>query len=487
MDKYELHGDRTRSDRIVASRVPGGGRGRAEALALLVAGIAFTTGCGGGDAARPPPDGAEPGEGAAPAAGPADLDVIQLEAEFLPMWESTPAPAADTGTAASPEGPPTMAIYLDVSSPMGGFVPADASPGTGANQFRTVVQWVADHLTRTYTSGTLAWRAVGEDVQPIAEMPRLRRSDFGASASRIDLAIASALADLQSGRSEAAALVTDLLGTGENIPSGALAVLRYLTPWLESASVRAGELHLGILGAKAEYWGVASRSCGLRDGLGCWYSERGQQWRRMEAATPAPFYVVVVGRNSDAITTVLESIRRDAEAQDIETLSELFTAATRPRTARGSCTAFVRDGDRRVRQYSLRLRNNNEYACLRSDPATLTCAFAGLNAPEARLHDSGDGFTLEAMEPGSEDGFEVSAHCDLLRGMDPAPDLLVDLTGTFDAASQPPDWEEWSIETDDQPSFPGGTLQLKYLVEGLRLASDFHQADGVVILRARGS
>ena len=486
MDSYELQGGRARTDRVAGSRVAGGGRGRALPAGLVVAAVVFAAGCGdGGDA--PPPEGADPVEGAAPAAGAADLDVIQLEAEFLPRWESAPSPAADTADGAAPEGPPTMAIYLDVSHPMGGFVPPDGSAGTGANQFRTVVQWVADHLTRTYTAGTPAWRAVGDDVRPIAEMPRLRRSDFGASASRIDLAIASALADLQSGRSEAAALVTDLLGTGENIPSGALAVLRYLTPWLESASVRAGELHLGVLGAKAEYWGVASRSCALRDGLGCWYSERGHEWRRMEAATPAPFYVVVVGRNSDAITTVLESIRADAEAQGIETLSELFTAAARPRVATGSCTAFVRDGDRRNRQYSLRLGDDNEYACLRSDAATLTCAFAGLSASEARLHDSGDGFTLEAMDPDGDGGFEVAARCDLLRGMDPAPDLLVDVTGTFAAASQPPDWEEWSIETDDTPSFPGGTLQLKYLVEGLRLAPDFHQADSVVILRARGS
>ena len=475
MDGYQLRGGRKGRDRVAA-----------RATRLLSAGILAA---GAGTACGPDAPGSDGTDGGgAPASfvrGP-DLDTIRVEAEFMPQWESEPAPppALDDAVAFGDAG--TVTVYLDVSSPMGGFVPVDGAPpseGTGANQFRTVVQWVPDHLTRAYPSATLEWRAVGEDVRPISGIPRMQRSDFAARASRIDLAIGAALADLQSGRSEAAALVTDLLGTGENLAPGPLALLQHLRPWLESALVRSGELHLGLLGAKAAYWGVASRACPLRAGLGCWYSERGGEWRRMEEVAPAPFYVLLMGRDADAITTVLESVRSDAEGQDIEALAELLTAASLPLQAAGTCLAFARDDGQPARQYSLRVQDYREYACVRDEPSALACRFdQGMRPTDAHLVDPLDGVTV--TEGGdSDDEFEIEVECDALPR--PEPDLVVDVEGIFADDSQRPPWDDWSIETDDLFSFPGKTLQLRYFVQDARLAPDFHRADSVLILRAR--
>ena len=488
MDRYQLRGGPKGSDRV-GRGAPGRGRRRragSKAVRLLSAGIAAAvagTACGDG---APRSDGADVGGEPAPFDPGPDLDTIRVEAEFLPQWESAPAPppALDDAVAFGDAG--TVAIYLDVSSPMGGFVPVDGAPpreGTGANPFRTVVQWVPDHLTRAYPSATLEWRAVGEDVRPISGIPRMERSDFAARASRIDLAIRGALADLQSGRSEAAALVTDLLGTGENLAPGPLALLQHLRPWLESTLVRSGELHLGILGAKAAYWGVASRGCPLRAGMGCWYSERGGEWRRMEEVAPAPFYVLLMGRDADAINTVLGSIQGDAEGQDIEVLAELLTSASLPRQTAGTCLAFAREDNQRTRQYSLRVRDYGEYACVRDEPSTLACRFdQGMRPTDARIVDPSDGFAVAGGD-GSDDEFEIGVRCDALPR--PEPDLVVDVEGTFAGDAQRPPWDEWSIETDDLFSFPGKTLQLRYFVQDARLAPDFHRADSVLILRAR--
>ena len=483
----------------------GGGKGLdLVARTLLSAGVLAIVAAACGDGA-PRTDDAEAGDRTAiPTAGP-ELDAIPIAAEFVPRWDSPPttSPDEDAEDPENPENPyaaqvpRTAVIHLDVSRPMGGFLPvgaaAEQQEEVGANQFRTIVQWVPDQLTRAYPTATLAWRLVGEDVRPVSELPRLVRSGFAASASRIDLALGTALAELQSGQSDVAVLVSDLLGTGENLPPGPLALLPHLQPWLESELVRTGELHLGIIGAKAAYWGVESRTCPLRDGLGCWYSERGREWRRMDDVALAPFYVLLMGRDADAMATILESIADDAQGQGIETVTELLTGASRHRNATGSCAAFAWDDDRRTRQYSLRL-DDDQYACVRDEPATLACAFdGGLRPTEVRLTDSTDptdptaGFAVDSDDIGPDGEFEIGVHCEVLRATDPLPDLLVDVRGTFTEDAPPPPWDDWSIDTDDVPSFPRGTLQLRYFVQDVRLAPDHHVTDSLRILRARGS
>ena len=421
--------------------------------------------------------------------GPID-EPFSVEASVHPIWRETPPPEPAVQDSAAPGEPRSLTIYLDMSRPMAGFLPLGAaSPpregSGGTNEFRAVAQWVPDHLTRVYATAALRWRGVGRDIRDLSEYPRFERSLFDATASRLDLAIQEALADLKSGRSEGAALISDLLGTGEL--TGALAVSRYFEGWLNSEGVRTSEFHLGLVGVKASYWGGTSSNCPPRNGIGCWYSERGRGWRRLDDVVVAPFYVLLIGRNAESLSTILESIESDAANTGIETVSELLTAATRPRLAPFTCEAYDPGGEERSRQYALhRDAQSGEYSCVRSDLVRLSCNFGGgfvpYADPGALRGTASGGF---AMAPSSGGGqVEVDVDCGTLRRQEPLPDLVLGFEGNMIGAPAPP-WTEWSIETDDVSEFPGKTLQLRYFIEEIRVLPDGYQAELPPILRGR--
>ncbi len=419
--------------------------------------------------------------------GPID-EPFSVEASVHPIWRETLPPEAPQQDSAAPGEPKSLTVYLDMSRPMAGFLPLGAaSPpregSRGTNEFRAVAQWVPDHLTRVYATAALRWRGVGRDIRDLAEYPRFERSLFDATASRLDLAIQEALADLRSGRSEGAALISDLLGTGEL--TGALAVSRYFEGWLNSEAVRTSEFQLGLVGVKASYWGGSSSNCPPINGLGCWYSERGRGWRRLDDVVVAPFYVLLMGRSAESLSTILESIESDAASTGIETVSELLTAATRPQLVPFTCDAYDPDGEDRARQYALhRDAQSGEYSCVRSDLVRLSCSFGGGFVPnadtDALRNTASGGF---AMAPSSGDGqVEVDVDCGILRSQEPFPDLVLGFDGDMIGAAAPP-WSEWSIETDDVLDFPGKTLQLRYFIEEVRVLPDGYGAELPPILR----
>ena len=87
-------------------------------------------------------------------------------------------------------------------------------------------------------------------------MPRFERSLFDGQWSRLNLSIESILSDFQTGHIEAAALITDLMATGDII--GPLAVSNALSDWLASNDVRSAIFHVGLLAARADYRGLAT-------------------------------------------------------------------------------------------------------------------------------------------------------------------------------------------------------------------------------------
>ena len=412
-----------------------------------------------------------------------------VQAEVYPEWREAPTLEPALPDSAATSEPTSLAIYLDLSRPMAGYLPLDASSppregSGGTNEFRAVAQWVPDHLTRVYSTASLQWRGVGHDIRNLSEYPRLERALFDATASRLDLAIQEALVDLRSGRSEGAALISDLLGTGEL--TGALAVSRYLSDWLDSEGVRTSEFHLGLLGVEASYWGGTASACPPRSGLGCWYSERGRGWRRLDDVAVAPFYVLLVGRDAESLSTILESIEADAASIGIGTVSELLTAATRPRLAPLTCEASELDGEQRGRQYALlRDEQSGEYSCVRNDAVRLSCDFGGSFLPTDVLIGPYRGGVPEGLAIAPPSGVaqvEVDVDCGALRSQERLPDLLLDIEGSV-VRSQAPPWDEWSIETDDLPTFPGKTLQLRYFIEEVRVMPDRYRAELPPILR----
>ena len=468
MDRYGIRSDREGQDRV-ATRVRLHTRTRLGALAALAG---LVSGCGGSDGTSQ------------------TSDEFTLEAEFAPVWPASPPGDPDPPDSMGPSEPKTIVIYLDLSTPMAGFLPLgiSAQPGDaeGTNHFRAVAQWVPDHLTRVYPAATLQWRGVGQGIRDLGEYPQFERSLFDATATRLDLAIREAVSDLNSGRSEAVAVITDMLGTGEL--TGALSVSRYLDPWLASEAVRSGDQHLGLLGVMAAYWGGTASSCPPQGGLGCWFSERGRGWRRLEEVGQTPFYVLLMGRNAESLTTILESVRRDAKGIGIEAESELLTERTRRRTAGMSCGLLASDGE--GRQYALRRDDGGHYSCVRSDRVLVSCGFDEGFRPGALSGSESGGALPEDFDASiaAESGqVEINADCGSLRRQEPLPDLLLDVVGTFAPDSEAPPWNEWSIETDDLPEFPGKTLQLTYFIEEVRLMPETYRAIRLPILRGGGS
>ena len=262
---------------------------------------------------------------------------------------------------------------------------------------------------------------------------------------------------------------------------------RYFEGWLNSEAIRAGEFHIGLVGVNASYWGGTSSNCPPRNDLGCWYSERGRGWRRLDDVVVAPFYVLVIGRSAESLVTILTSIESDAANTGIETVSELLTAATRPQTVPLTCEAYDPGGEERSRQYALhRDAQSGEYACVRSDLVRLSCSFGGGFVAKADVDalrgTTSGGFAMAPSSGGEQ--VEVDIDCGILRSQEPMPDLVLGFEGDMIGAVAPP-WSEWSIETDDVLEFPGKTLQLQYFIEEVRVLPDGYRAELPPILRGR--
>lgn len=468
---------------------------------------AWMIACGGSDGPGSGGEETTTGEGevleprtATPSRPGVTLDELEIEASFRPQWNSTAQlPEIDASDA---DGGSTVSIYLDLSTPMGGFLPVDASRESGANQYRAVVQWVSDHLTGSYPSAVQAWKAVGDDVRDLPGLPLLTRNDFGHSRSRIDLVVREAIADVWSGRSPAAAIVSDLLVTGSDGTVGANELIPILEPWIHSPAGHDGRLHVGLLGVYARYWGAASSTCRIIDGLGCWYSERGREWRRMDAMTPRPFYVLLIGSGAAELDRIMASIDRDvtdgtgAQSDPIQTQHERLTRGSAVRARQGRCVVFedhdYQEPRARARSFSLRLNGDGTYTALRDDAATLACTIDGFRRSEPPVlvrggedgEDAESGFVVPAMWP-DEAEIAVSVYPEFLRDP-PALELTVMVQGRLDFGPQDqhPSWIGWSNSGDDVSEFPATTIRLRELVDGLRLIPDFYEAT-VEVLRGR--
>ena len=400
---------------------------------------------------------------------PLPLKTFELDAEVVPVWKDATAQQPDEKL----DQPDVLDLYLDVSRPMGGFLPMRAGSASG---FRTVVQWVPDHLLRAYgrSEVDLKVRSVGAGIGPPLEatvLQQLDRTLFDATSSRLDQVLAQVLGQLRSGRAEAAALVTDLVGTGES--TGALAVSKHLTEWLESTDVRTCQLHLGLLGAKARYWGAThAQACPVRNGLGCRFSERQNRYVRLDGPAFVPFYVLVFGNSAAKVSDIGEAIRDDATGHGTEARWELLTAGCRTQRTRMTCTAST--GEPATEQYALFREHDGRYRCTRDDTVRLACEFDGGVAP-AQVAVVDDPPAFGARTAASR--IDVTVDCAALRGGSDLPTLRLDIDGTVGEPDDLPAWEDWSTPTDEPPESVGKTLQLKYFIEDVRLRPDKHRIE----------
>ena len=456
------------------------------------------------------------------------VDVLpRMEATARPEWDEPPL----TEALERPEEPSVVEMHLDISYPMAGFLPPP-SRRDDLSTFHVVTQNVAQHMARVYgRAGGVAvgWRGVGHDLRDLPQSPRIRPALFDGRSTRLDLSIESVLADFHSGRAEAAALVTDLMATGEGTGvTGPLTVANTLGEWLRSEDVRSGVFHVGLLGVKAEYGGVTHPTeCPAGPPLGCWYDERLPGFRRLDSVARIPFYVLVLGRGADAVTSVLESLQRGIVEldRDVETQWELLTRGSLGFDTALSCTA-------REPQYALSVDERQQHRCVRNDRVTLFCDFENGFQPDtgrgiwdrAPSGDSGDGQTPAAQDAGGNgsapataelpeplslrvDGtrLDIDLDCARLR-VTPLPDaglaLRLDVTGTVDdttadwsvrlwaqqstgdtTVDNVADWSDWSTEL----AALGKTMHLDGFVDAIRIEPDRYRVALPVILRFQGS
>ncbi len=360
------------------------------------------------------------------------------------------------------------------------------------------------------------WVGVGHQLRNLGVRPQIERGAFDGRSTQLDQSMARMLGDLRTGRAEAAALVSDLMATGD--VTGPLTLFGALAEWMESPDVRSGAFHVGLFGVKADYWGVRVRGCGARAPLGCRFDELRRRWVALETVQQTPVYVLVLGRGAGRVVSVMESLQATVDELNrgrdapIEMQWELLTRAALGHDATITCRAGTRDDDESEPQYALYGNDQRQYCCVRDDTVSLFCeveggfqptaaratwvltaasdrapAPAGANAETA---DADVAAAAPAPPPGVDariDGTRLvfDFACSAVRCGQPADsglELLFEATGTvMDAGAV--DWRgDWSTETGEV----GRTLQLQGFVDALRIAPDRYELRTPALLQFPG-
>ena len=442
-----------------------GGHGPLVAACLCAVSLPALVSCGNGDRRAP-------------------VSSFVASAAVEPVWPESP-PLEPVSIDSAQDQSPRLAIYLDLSSPMSGYVPPpgvelDAGDVAGG-ELRAVGQWIPDHLGRLYPGVPLQWYGVAESVEALPQYPDFQRDIFTGTESRLSLAIDQILLDLRSGRSEGAAIITDLVGTGEL--TGALDVARYLVPWLASEERRAGDFHFGLIGVRGTYWGAFHRTrCPPQPGLlGCWYSERMPGWKpRLQTPVAVPFYVLLFGRGADTLDEIARSVQRDADSPEMEPVWELLTAAgTEQSRAEVAFEVFPEGGQPGDPQYALWRDDDGAYGCYPSGGTVQlrgTLSGASDFRPTSATLATGSGGSVSPFAVAMDSQrLEAQVDCDAVSGSD-SPSLRLSIEGTMTPPDRP-SWDDWSTPDDNTTDHPGATLQLRYFIEDTRVAPAFYRID----------
>ncbi len=402
--------------------------------------------------------------------------------QVIPTWGGARVRAPEVDLPSEPEA---LKFFLDVSYPMGGFLPFPGSDSFSG--FRAVVQTVPDHVVSKFGGSDVdvRWVGVAKMRRQLDPVPRIERRLFDGTETRLHIAIDEMIADLRNGKAEAAALITDLVATEEL--TGAVGAAKPLYDWLSSAAVRAGAFDLGLLGVRASYWGVThSQLCPrVISGRGCRYSERRPGYVRLNEVADTPFYVLLMGKGGGAIDEIGRAIHADAKRLNLEAQWDLLTAASEPFDSSLTCSA-----EKPEDQFALFRDDAGRFRCSRDDKVKLTCSLAadaGVVAESVNVNENwkasgqpGGGAVETSVVAGE---VVVSIDCESLRDHRPQEDLRLSIMarGTDD---RPSIWEKWTSEEDERDESVGKTLQLMTFVEKVRLKPDQYLIEFEPLLRA---
>ena len=361
--------------------------------------------------------------------------------------------------------PQSLAVYLDVSEPMGGFLPPSSQP-LAPSAFRSVIlNLVPEQLARVSGSADspLDWTFVAAELRPMERPRTLTREVFRGGESRLNEAVTAILRGFDAGRLETAALITDLVSTDDL--TGAMGVALPLSDHMSSGSVRKGEFHLGLLGIRAPYWGVESKSCRLERDLGCWFSEQAQRYKPLTREAKVPFYVLIMGRRFETVQEIGEGIRAGVGKLDLEAQWEVLTEVSRERQLdEVKCTTH-RTGHRGEPQYALVQQEDGSVRCQREDEVEILCPLP----KSARFQPQ----TASASWPGVAAALEgkdvvLKVDCGSLRASVPSGSLTVKVEGPPTLNGDASQWRNWSCESDERENDLGRTLQLMSFLDKVR-------------------
>lgn len=395
------------------------------------------------------------GGGKSPQEGP--LERVSILWKIMPVWEpGTTRPR----THQKGSSVPNAAIYLDVSEPMGGFLPPPGFRGE-VSGFREVVNLIPGYLVQVASSSQslLQWFPVAREVGKAMPQPKaLGRDLFAGGESRLNEAIRHALQKFDAGELEAAVFITDLVATEEL--AGAMGVAKALSDRMSSPELQHGDFHVGLLGIKAPYWGVF-RDCPNNDGRGCWFSEQVQDYLPIPSEAKSPFFVLILGRRYDDVQQIGGGLLKAIKDLELEARWSLLSDVVRDREVPGECRAH-RLGHPEEPQFALMVGGDSGFECVRDEVIEIQCA----KPKEIPLVAE----RLQASWPGARSTIEgeslkVQLDCAELRKKRPEVPLMLELEGPPQPMQT---WDDWSSDTDDKESDLGKTLQLKLFLEKVR-------------------
>lgn len=408
----------------------------AAALVLLVLGVAFWGGSGG--------------------EGP--LEKVEARWSFAPVWdEPMAAPAGPSGEGGR------LDIYVDSSLPMGGFLTREAAgPGSA---FEAVLRSASNQLVRIDggASSPVAFFGVAENLEKVAGHQPLDVRFYRGGQSRLDKALAEIERTLESGETEAALVVTDLIATGEVV--GAQGAAQTLRGFMRSAAVRSGQRHLGLLGVKDSYRGVRPAGCAAPAGeRGCRFSEQRKKWIPLDENAVVPFYVLVFARGRTEVERVLAGFAEELAELDFEVESEVLSGASAASAPQPTACSIAAKADPGHRQFALFSDREGLFRCVRSEELLLSCPLPPEPRPLAADRGRVETWLSYSLQGES---LEAELDCDRIRNRDFPVELKFSARREGNLSEK---WSDWSSPSDDRPEDAGRTLRLKEFLEKVRLA-----------------
>jgi hypothetical protein len=402
------------------------------------------------------------------------IPVDRLVATFTltPRWDREFSPAP------SPAGDGDLAIYIDSSVPIGGFLAPD---GPSTHSALEAVARMAPHHLVGIDSGVrsaLQWHRVSSHPSRLEKAPAIGRPYFSGGESRLDLAVAEIVQDLGTGRLEAALVLTDLVTTGEVV--GAQGTAQALRTWAESDGVLAGAFDLGLLSIRARYWGIRTAGCEAPVGdWACWFSEQRQAWLPLPADTTLPLHVLAFTSGRVPARQILEGLGRELAERNFEVESELLTAASIPEDLPKVECSVRSAGDPEHQQFALFEGEGGNLRCERKDVVRVRCP---LPDPLGRIRSVAES-SGEALPFTAEDRWvQLEIDCSRRRDRDFGLKLQI-VAEAAPAADQR--WAGWSSATDDRPEDLGKTLRLQEFVEKVRVRPSRYET--TVTLQSAGA